>query len=121
MADEIRITASMSVDNGNLSFSQNYGSRSYDQANIGGPTPGMVEVGTVEEAQSFAELTTPGWTTMQNLDDTNFVEWGFSTGVYGGKLMPGETAGPLRLNVGTTLYLKADTAACKVVINALEA
>jgi hypothetical protein len=120
MADEIRITAAISVDNGNLSFSQNYGSKSYDQTNIGGPTPGMVEIGTVEESQAFTELTTPGWVTLQNLDDTNFVEWGFSTGVYGGKLMPGDTAGPFRLNSATTLYLKADTASCRVVINALE-
>ncbi len=53
MADEIRISASMSVDNGNLSFSQNYGTKSYDQSNVGGPTPGMVEIGTAEETQSF--------------------------------------------------------------------
>jgi len=120
MADEIRISASMSVENGNLSFSQNYGSKSYDQTNIGGPTPGMVEIGTSEETQAFSELTTPGWVTIQNLDDTNFVQWGFSTGVYGGKLLAGDTAGPFRLNGSTTLYLKADTAACRVVINALE-
>lgn len=120
MADEIRISASMSVDNGNLSFSQNYGTKSYDQSNVGGPTPGMVEIGTAEESQSFAELTAPGWVTIQNLDTTNFVEWGFSTGVYGGKLLAGDTAGPFRLNSSATLFLKADTAACRVVINALE-
>lgn len=121
MADEIRIAASMSVDNGNLSFSQNYGTKSYDQTNVGGPSPGMKEIGITEETESFSELTTPGWCTIQNLDSTNFVEWGFSTGVYGGKLMAGETAGPFRINsASTTLYLKADTAACRVVINALE-
>ena len=120
MADEIRISASMSVDNGNLSFSQNYGTKNYDQANIGGPTPGMIEVGTAEESVAFTELTAPGWVTIQNLDTTNFVEWGFSTGVYGGKLMPGDTAGPFRLNTSANLFLKSDTAACRVVINALE-
>jgi hypothetical protein len=121
MADEIRISASMTVENGNLSFSQNYGTKNYDQTNQGGPTPGMVTIGTVEESQSFAELTTPGWVTIQNLDTTNFVEWGFSTGVYGGKLAAGDTAGPFRLNSSASLYLKADTASCKVIINALEA
>jgi hypothetical protein len=120
MADEIRISASMAVENGNLSFFQNYGTKNYDQTNIGGPTPGMIEVGTVEESEAFSELTTPGWVTIQNLDTTNFVEWGFSTGVYGGKLMPGDTAGPFRLNASASLFLKADTAACRVVINALE-
>ena len=120
MADEIRISASMSVEDGNLSFSQNYGTKNYDQAAVGGPTPGMLEIGTVEESEAFSELTTPGWVTIQNLDDTNFVQWGFSAGVYGGKLLAGETAGPFRLNASTTLFLKADTAACRVVINALE-
>ncbi|MDB4694485.1 hypothetical protein OAF30_03560 [Flavobacteriales bacterium] len=81
----------------------------------------MKEIGTSEETETFSELTAPGWCTIQNLDSTNFVEWGFSTGVYGGKLMAGETAGPFRINsASTTLYLKADTAACRVVINALE-
>ena len=46
MADEIRIAASMSVDNGNLSYSQNYGTKSYAQTAVGGPTPGMKEIGT---------------------------------------------------------------------------
>ena len=120
MANEIRISASISVDNGNLSFAQNYGTKSYDQTAVGGPSPGMVEIGTTEESQAFSELTAPGWVTLQNLDTTNFVEWGFSTGVYGGKLMPGDSAGPFRLNSSTTLFLRADTAACRVIINALE-
>lgn len=120
MANEIRISASMSVDNGNLSFSQNYGSKAYDQAAVGGPSPGMIEVGTTEEQQTFSELTAPGWVTIQNLDDTNFVLWGFSTGVYGGKLLAGDTAGPFRLNTSTSLFLKADTASCRIVVNALE-
>jgi len=119
MADEIRISASMAVDNGNLSFSQNYGTKNYTQNAVGGPTPGMVEIGTTQESIAFGELTTPGWCTIQNLDETNFVEWGFSSGVYGGKLKAGETAGPFRLN-STSLFLKADTAACRVVVNALE-
>lgn len=120
MADEIRISASMNVDNGNLSFAQNYGTKTYDQTNVGGPSPGMVDVGIVEESTAFPELTSAGWVTMQNLDDTNYVEWGFSTGVYGGRMLAGETAGPFRLNTGATMFLKADTASCRVVINAME-
>lgn len=56
---------------------------------------------------------------MKNLDDTNFIEWGFSTGVYGGRLEAGEIA-LFRLNPSTTVYLKADTAACKMTIYSLE-
>lgn len=119
MADEITINASLQVLNGNLSFARSTGSKTYDQAAIGGPTPGMVDIGITEESVSFSELSTVGWCLMENLDSTNFVEWGFSTAVYGGRLEPGEVA-LFRLNPSTTLYLKADTAACKVTIYALE-
>ena len=118
MADEISIQASMNLSNGLLTFNQTFSSR-FDQTAAGGPTPGMVTIGTVEESQSLAELSTLGWCMMKNLDDTNFIEWGFSTGVYGGRLEAGEIA-LFRLNPSTTMYLKADTAACKMTIYALE-
>lgn len=119
MADEIRINASIAVNNGNLkdSFAKSY---TADQSAVGGPTNGFQTIGTSEEEVALAELSTKGWCIIQNLDDTNFVEWGFSTGVYGGKMLAGETAGPFRLN-STSLFLKADTAACKVVVRAYEA
>ena len=120
MANEIRISTSVNVENGNMTYSQNYGTKTYDQSAVGGPSPGMIDVGITEESTAFPELTVPGWVTIQNLDETNFVEWGFSTGVYGGKLLAGELAGPFRLNASTTLFLKADTAACRVIISALE-
>lgn len=119
MADEIRVNVALTVNNGNLrdSFAKSY---TADQSAEGGPTPGYVTIGTTEEENALSELSTKGLCIIQNLDDTNFVEWGFSTGVYGGKMLAGETAGPFRLN-GTSLFLKADTAACKCVIRAYEA
>lgn len=119
MADEIRVNVTLAVNNGNLkdSFAKSY---TADQAAAGGPTPGYVTIGTSVEEVSLSELGTKGWCIIQNLDATNFVEWGFSTGVYGGKLLAGETAGPFRLN-STSLFLKSDTAACKVVIRGYEA
>lgn len=57
---------------------------------------------------------------MRNLDDVNYVQWGFSTGVYGGRMGPGEPAGPFKLDPGATLYMLANTAACKVTVYALE-
>lgn len=119
MADEIFISARIRVSNGNLTFDRNIGSRLYDQSAIGGPTPGYVTIGTSEESISFSELGTLGWVLMENLDATNYVDWGFSTGVYGGRLEPGGIA-LFRLRPSTTLYLLADTAACKCLINALE-
>lgn len=121
MSNEIRVQAGITVINGNLSFQQSFGTKNYDQTAVGGPVPGQLTIGTTEESVSLAELTTPGWAVMQNLDGTNFVQWGFSTGVYGGRLEPGETAGPFRLDPGVSnLFLKSDTAACKVLLYVFE-
>lgn len=119
MANEISVAARLRVLNGSLSFDLNLGTVTFDQAAVGGPTPGYLTIGTTEESVAFGELGTEGWMIMQNLDETNYVEWGFATTVYGGRLEAGEPA-LFRLNPSTTLYLKANTAACKVVIYALE-
>lgn len=75
-------------------------------------------VGTTEESFSpDADLTTVGFCWLTNKDSTNFVQWGFATGAYGGRLRPGDP--PTCLFVDSTsvdLYLKADTAACDVEI-----
>jgi len=119
MANEIRVTAGISVNNGNSSFSFPSKSKSIDQAAIGGPTPGAISVGTSEESTAFPELTTEGWLYMQNNDATNYVQWGFSTGVYGGRLKAGECA-LFRMEPALTLYLKANTAACNVLVYGFE-
>ncbi len=118
MANEITVNAFIQVANGNLRDKFEVGNKSVDQAAVGGPTPGYVTIGTTEEEVAFGELSTKGYCAMQNLSATNFVEWGFSTGVYGGRLKPGEVA-ILRLNA-TSLFLRANTAACKMVIKGYE-
>jgi hypothetical protein len=119
MANEIRVKTQLSVANGFVDETDNI-SITVDQSAVGGPTPGYLTIGTSEESVAFSELGTKGWVLLRNLDDTNFVEWGFSTGVYGGKMLPGETAGPFRMNT-TSIFLKADTAACKCIIKGYEA
>lgn len=120
MANEITISSRMTVLNGTLKFDYPTGNIRVDQAAVGGPTPGYVTIGTTEESIAFAELGTLGFLMMRNLDSTNYVQWGFATTVYGGRMRAGEPAGPFRLEPGTTLYLKANTAACKVLVYALE-
>tara|TARA_R110000868_G_scaffold77187_2_gene221310 strand:+ start:43 stop:426 length:384 start_codon:yes stop_codon:yes gene_type:complete len=71
-------------------------------------------IGTSEETITFTDIATNGWCVMINLDTTNYVEWGFSTGVYGGRMRATEPVGPFRVNAGATLYLKANTGACRV-------
>lgn len=119
MANEITVTTGISVLNGNSSFQQQTKTKAIDQAAIGGPSPGAISVGTAEESTAFPELTTEGWLFMQNNDATNYVQWGFSTGVYGGRLKAGESA-LFRMEPSLTLYLKANTAACNVLVYGFE-
>ena len=120
MANEITVTSGIRVLKGNLDFSQSATSSSFDMTGSGGPTPGFMVVGTSEESTTFTELTTEGFLWMKNLDATNYVQWGFSTGVYGGRMKAGETAGPFRMDPGLTLYLKANTTACNVLVYGFE-
>ena len=67
---------------------------------------------TEEELAQGAELGTPGYVLLYNLDSTNYVEVGSTTGVYDIKLKAGEIA--LYRHNSATLYAKANTAACLV-------
>jgi hypothetical protein len=78
-------------------------------------------IGTTEESITFTDIATNGMVFLHNLDTTNYVQWGFSTGVYGGRLKAGHTAGPFQMEPGATLYLKANTASCRVRISHDEA
>lgn len=114
MAQEIKITTSLGVTNGALSVPPAGSTKAYDQASPIAPAPGGVTVGTAEEAIDFGDVT-PGWTEMINLDDTNYVEFGFSTGVYGFMLPPGASC-VMKLVSGVTLYAKSNTADCEVYV-----
>ena len=119
MANEITVSASLRVTNGNLNESISTGTLQFTQAASGGPTPGYVTIGTSEESFTFPELTTEGWCYLKNIDSTNYVQWGFSTGVYGGRLEANEFA-LFRLEPSVTLYMKANTANCKCIVKAFE-
>jgi hypothetical protein len=91
-----------------------------DQAGVG-QSDTKQTIGTTEETISFTDIATNGFVFFENLDATNYVEWGTATGDYTGKMLAGEPAGPFRLNAGKTLYMKANTAACRVRIIHYEA
>lgn len=119
MANELTITHQAVLRNGNNVFIHQPGAVQITQTAAGGPVPGVITVGTTEETVSLSELSTYGWCEIRNLDTTNFVDFGFSTTVYGIRVKAGEIAS-FRLKPGCTLYAKSDTAACKVAIYALE-
>lgn len=64
-----------------------------------------------ELAQS-ADLGTPGFVFLKNLDSTNYIQVGSTTGVYDIKLKAGEIA--LYRHGSATIYAKANMAACLV-------
>ena len=87
----------------------------------------LLDIGTSNENIAFGDIT-PGYLVMYNLDDTNFVSYGFAATNKHGRLQPKRTADDecglpniVYLNGGTNLHLEADTAACKVRIIAYEA
>lgn len=141
MANEIQVTAGLSISNGFSQYISKPTSFKADQEIVGGPTPGEILVSTSGTDASLVELTTPGVVRIQNLDPTNYVTWGAwdpsgSTFRPVGELLPGETyvfrlardfrseygAGPGTSTTGTdvTLRFKANTAPCKVLVEAFE-
>jgi len=126
MANEITSNCSLFVRNGHLNSSLAPGQKSITQAAIGGPTPGMVVVGTSVETIDFAELTALGVIQITNIDPTNYVDFGpeDAESYYGGylpcvRIRAGETW-QFRLVAGVTYCAKANSAACKVIFSAFE-
>lgn len=122
MAAEIRVRATLSVNNGNFKLPElASGAFTFDQTTPGGGLPGEVQVTTTGAALDLSALTGKGWLWMKNLDPTNFVQWGAdNTGLeLVGRLEPGEPA-IFRLDPSGTLFLKADTATCRVQVIAIE-
>lgn len=75
-------------------------------------------VGTSEEAVVFGD-TVPKYVFVRNLDSTNYVQLGATTGVYNIRLTAGDVClFPLE---GSTLFAKANTAACNIQVFAVDA
>lgn len=122
MADEITAVSQITLSNGS-NYEQWVSSDNIDQT-AGGSVKKTLSIGTSEEVIDLDDISTPGWCMMQNLDDTNVVLWGPTSGgslVTAGVLRPGEPpSGPFRLDPSISLRMQADTAACLVKLMILE-
>ena len=118
MADEITVNSSLQyVKGGRTLLSRGVINQKATQTgnNTGG---GIFTCTTAERALAISEVATAGWTWIQNLDATNYVEIGPATGSYLLKLKAGVgCAVPLDK---TTLYVKANAASVDVEIWMLE-
>ena len=118
MADELRISMSLSFEKDGASVSK---SKS-PVLDVTGDlfAHGIQNIGTVEETLTkVSGMGTLGYVYIHNLDATNFVSIGSATGALGIKVMPGEVA-LFRTN-GSDIFAQADTAACNIEYAIIEA
>lgn len=140
MANEIRVQAGLMITLPSGSSSQQYNSIPNQLTDsittVGGPTPGTITVSTTGTDVDLSELTDPGWCRIQNLDTTNFVMIGVYDGATYMPLMElaaeqfvifkiyrelgREFAGTGSSAGGNTMRIRADTAPCKVKVEAFE-
>lgn len=127
MANEIKVTASLEVTNGQFKFPRDGGTTvNIDQATPGGGVPGLVLATNAAQGVvvSFTGVTTPAWLRMENLDSAAEITWGPETGgttlVPLGLMKPGEPV-LLRLAGSVVLRLKSSIASSKVKVTVMEA
>ena len=123
MADEITTSVSVQLVNGLLRMDFKPAKILTTQA-ASGLFDNVRSIGTSEVEVTLTGLTTPKIAIVWNLDATNYVEMGTTTTDYPFKQFPTGTGLPniITLNAAkTSLFLKANTAACKVRIIVLEA
>lgn len=92
-------------------------------AKPGGGLPGLVDIGfAADEIIAVGDLTKLGICTVENIDPTNFVDFGPTNGgamVAMVRLLPGESY-PFRLTPGIVLRAQADTAAVRCIVKIYE-
>ncbi len=141
MTDEAQIRTSLQINKNSIEYRSLPAAFSADVSGTKGPTPGAVTFSTAGEDVDLTGLTVPGLCRLQNQDSTNYVSYGIwdpegNTFYPLGELLPGESY-ILRLSRdieeefgtggGTTgpntnrLRIKADTAACVVLVEVFEA
>lgn len=118
MANEITVECSIKCTNDNFIMPKLGGSQQIDQALPVGGCPGLFSVPTTDTIIPLTGITTLGWVFIKNLDESNFVDFGPTSGgaiVPMTRVLPGEWT-VFRLKPGIVLRGIADTAACNCQI-----
>ena len=118
MAREITASASLTASKGGASVSAS-AAITNDMAGDQMLT-NVQNIGTSAEALVLGDITTIGFLFVKNLDATNYVEVDSVNTLdeFPQKLLPGEFV--LLKPQTTTIYAKANTAACNVLVQAVE-
>ena len=112
MANEGKLTVSMSATGGLATGSLE---KSFDWVATQGAAQLIQAIGTTEEPIAFTDIGTNGYIVLKNLDATNYIQVGVSTGVYAIRLKAGEVAA-FHFEPGASLVAKANTAACRLAV-----
>ncbi len=143
MANEAQIRISLNIRLGTLTYQSSPTGYNADVLTNHGYTPGTILVSKYGTDVDLTQLSQPGLCIIQNLDDTNFVEYGIydldspNAAFYPlGEVLPGEIyllrlsrllgyqlgtgSGTASGDTGLRLRFKANTAACRVKIEAFE-
>ena len=119
MADELTVTAHVRLNDTTtgLSISSPTAAKQFSPGTVQGASF-VVDVGTSEESVAFGDIT-PGTICLENLDPTNYVEFSTVTTNYDLRLPAGNGRALITFSGAQTLYLKANTSSCKVLVTAV--
>ena len=115
MADEITQLTRVALSNGLVKYTFSPGNLQIDQA--GTLVYAQIHsVGTSEESiTAFGDIAdgSEGQVVLQNLDATNYVQWGPATTVYQGRMTVNNPVAIFNAEPSMSLFWKANTAACE--------
>ncbi len=118
MADELTITCNaalkIATSPTTLNLSTPANSLTFSPSTVKG-SYFTVAVGTSEESISFGDIT-PGVIMLQNLDTTNYVEYTTVSGDYDLRLSANGGKALIEFSSSQTLYMKANSAECNVLV-----
>ena len=124
MANEIKVLINVTYTNGSLTDNFLPATVNIDQAAQGLHGP-VVIVGTTQEYVPTGDISTDGWIYGRNLDSSNYVTVGVSTGTTGSAMVNFariEASEPFcfRMEPSAALAWKANSSAVKVQLKLLE-
>ena len=120
MANEIQVTTKLYSSKGGASTAN--ATHNWTANMSGSDLITLTQViGTTEESLSVGpDVGAPYAVELVNLDSTNYIEFGFSTGTYVSRIPAGQSMLIPYVASGVTVYLKANTAACNILTTATE-
>lgn len=123
MANEIAVSGQLTVSKGGVSLSQAFSIAGGAHTTMSGDQmiSNVQIVGTSAEALSLVDVSTIGYVGIWNMDSTNFVEIALDSAVSTQKFAKLQPKGFALFPASTaTMYAKADTANCNLLVVAIE-